>query len=96
MKYKVGDTVTIKDDGNRNQSDHGFKKYEIAKLKRDVAWIKNGVKELTTAELEKRQHYFFVYFNQIDKRRNTDFAKTFPELSIWWADCYNMTKRENK
>jgi len=26
MKYKVGDTVTIKDDGNRNQSDHGFKK----------------------------------------------------------------------
>lgn len=75
---------------------HGFKKYEIAKLKRDVAWIKNGVKELTTAELEKRQHHFFVYFNQIDKRRNTDFAKTFPELSKWWTDCYNMTKRENK
>ena len=38
MKHKVGDTVTIKDDGNRNQSDHGFKKGDkvlIIEIKED-------------------------------------------------------------
>jgi hypothetical protein len=74
---------------------HGFKKYEIAKLKRDIAWIKNGAKDLTDEEFEKRQHHFYVYFNQIDKRRKTNFVATFPELSTWWTDCANITKKRN-
>lgn len=75
---------------------HGFKKYEIAKLKRDIAWIKSGRTELSKAELEKRKVLFWKYFNQIDTRRNVNFIETFPELSNWWNDCFETTNSQKE
>jgi hypothetical protein len=73
---------------------HGFKKYEIQKLKRDLAWIENGLDDISDTELKKRQRMFYQYFNQIDKRRNTNFINTFPELSEWWNNCYKEQNGE--
>jgi len=73
---------------------HGFLNHEVAKLKRDISWIKNGIDK---DELSKRQVHFWKYFNTLDKRRNTNFIETFPELSVWWKDCdaAHNSEREN-
>jgi sulfatase maturation enzyme AslB (radical SAM superfamily) len=75
---------------------HGFKHYEIAKLKRDIAWIKNGKTELSVTEMSRRKKQFWLYFNQIDQRRNTKFPEVFPELGNWWNDCYKHFNESNK
>ena len=79
------------EDHNYGKTFHGFKKYEIAKFKRDIAWIENGKKEISHEELLKRKKLFYKYFLQIDNRRDTEFQKVFPELQKWWFDCYSET-----
>lgn len=74
---------------------HGFKKYEIAKLKRDIAWIKSG-KTISEEEINKRRANFYHYFTETDKRRDTNFAKTFPELTNWWKDCQHYATQRKK
>lgn len=70
---------------------HGFRPHEIAKLKRDVAWIKNGKKDISSQEIANRRKTFLKYFEQIDGRRNVNFTKTFPQLSEWYNDCIKET-----
>jgi len=81
------------EDENYSRTYQGFKKYEIAKLKRDIAWIKNGTKDVSDIQLEKRKKMFYEYFNQIDDRRNTNFIETFPEMKTWWNDCYEESQK---
>jgi len=64
----------------------GFKDYEIARLDRDIAWMRDGQK-LNTDYLNKNKGDFYRFFAEHDQRRNTDFAKTFPEMSAWWREC---------
>jgi hypothetical protein len=64
----------------------GFKDYEIARLDRDIAWMRDGQK-LDPATLNKHKADFFRFFNEHDQRRDTDFLKTFPEMSTWWQEC---------
>jgi organic radical activating enzyme len=91
------DCVTFMEENKENENYHmtyhGFKNHEIAKLKRDVSWIKQGKNDISLEELEKRKKEFYIYFNQLDSRRNTDFAKTFPELCEWWNDCFTAVER---
>jgi hypothetical protein len=65
---------------------HGFKDYELARLDRDIAWMRNGQK-LEPAYLNKNKADFYRFFAEHDHRRNTDFLKTFPEMSAWWKEC---------
>jgi hypothetical protein len=30
---------------------------------------------------------FYRFFAEHDRRRNTNFLETFPEMSDWWAKC---------
>lgn len=76
-----------KADENYGLTYHGFKEYEIAKMKRNRAWISIGNKDIGDEELQKRAAQFWKYFNQIDQRRGVDFASTFLELSNWWNRC---------
>ena len=71
---------------------HGFKRHEIAKLKRNIAWMKMGKKELSDSTVEGRKKSFATYFNEIDKRRGSNFIETFPEMQIWWNDCLESIK----
>jgi len=73
----------VETDGNRF---HGFKDYEIARLDRDIAWMRAG-QQMSGPELGRRKADFYRFFNEHNQRRGTDFLKTFPEMKSWWAEC---------
>ena len=64
----------------------GFKDYEIARLDRDIAWMRDGQK-LNTDYIKRNQADFYRFFSEHDRRRGTDFLATFPEMSSWWQEC---------
>jgi len=62
---------------------HGFRDFEIQRLRRDIAWMKSGhAQDWTQARAD-----FYRFFSEHDRRRGTDFLATFPEMRQWWADC---------
>lgn len=65
---------------------HGFKDYEIARLDRDIAWMRAG-QQRNSQDLNLRQADFYRFFSEHDRRRGTDFLKTFPEMRAWWDQC---------
>ena len=65
---------------------HGFKDYEVARMERDIAWMREGQK-MDPDLLKKHKADFFRFFNEHDQRRGTNFLKTFPEMSDWWREC---------
>jgi sulfatase maturation enzyme AslB (radical SAM superfamily) len=62
---------------------NGFKDYEVARLDRDIAWMRSGQsQDHSVAKAD-----FYRFFREHDQRRGTDFLNTFPEMRSWWADC---------
>ena len=58
---------------------------------------------LRTFEYMKSTHYeaekilegrrdFYTFFSEYDRRRKTDFAKTFPEMAPFWAECKKIAE----
>jgi organic radical activating enzyme len=67
---------------------HGFKDYEVQRLRRDIAWMREGQrKDNTNARAD-----FYRFFNEHDRRRGTDFLSTFPEMRAWWQECEYYAK----
>jgi len=64
----------------------GFKDYELQRLDRDIAWMRDGQK-LDPDYIERQKADFYRFFAEHDRRRGTDFLKTFPEMGTWWAEC---------
>ena len=64
----------------------GFKDYEIARLDRDIAWMRDGQK-LNVEYIQQNKADFYRFFAEHDRRRGTDFLRTFPEMSTWWQEC---------
>ena len=64
----------------------GFKDYEIARLDRDIAWMRDG-QQLYPAYLNQNKADFYRFFSEADRRHGTDFLQTFPEMKAWWAEC---------
>ena len=62
---------------------HGFKDYEVQRLRRDIAWMREGQQQDQT----RHQADFYRFFSEHDRRRNTDFLATFPEMRSWWQQC---------
>ena len=62
----------------------GFKQYEVEKLERNIELIKNN--RLNNAQLEKNKRDFILFFSEHDRRRGTDFLKTFPEFKERYKD----------
>ena len=62
---------------------HGFKDYELARLDRDIAWMRSAQDQ----DHSQAKGDFYRFFSEHDKRRGTDFLKTFPEMKAWWAEC---------
>ena len=62
---------------------HGFKDYEVQRLERDIAWMRSA------SNTNPIQHLadFYRFFTEHDRRRGTDFEKTFPEMLTWWKQC---------
>ena len=70
----------------------GFKDYEIARLDRDIAWMREGQGQ-PPALIEQRKADFYKFFNEHDKRRGTNFVETFPEMVSWWNECRYLAMR---
>jgi len=64
----------------------GFKDYEIARLDRDIAWMRDGQK-LDKEYINQNKADFYRFFAEHDRRRGTDFLTTFPEMTAWWREC---------
>ena len=64
----------------------GFKDYEIARLDRDIAWMRDG-QALDPVYITQNKADFYRFFAEHDRRRGTDFLATFPEMSAWWREC---------
>jgi organic radical activating enzyme len=64
----------------------GFKDYEIARLDRDIAWMRDG-QRLDTDYMNRNKADFYRFFAEHDRRRGTDFLATFPEMRSWWQEC---------
>jgi hypothetical protein len=70
----------------------GFKDYEIQRMERDLAWMKNG-KKLTEKYINEQRADFYRFFNEYDKRRGayeTDigyFTDIFPQMKEFWQEC---------
>ena len=62
---------------------NGFKDYEVARLDRDIAWMRSA----QTGDHAVARADFYRFFTEHDRRRSTDFSKTFPEMRSWWAEC---------
>jgi organic radical activating enzyme len=67
---------------------HGFKDYEVLKMRRDLQWMQEG-----TTDVERKQADFYRFFNEHDRRRGTNFLESFPEMTEFWSTCeYNANR----
>ena len=65
---------------------HGFKDYEVARMDRDIAWMRAG-QALDPEYIARNRADFYRFFSEHDRRRGTDFLHTFPEMAQFWAEC---------
>lgn len=71
---------------NRSESGdsmHGFRDFEIQRLRRDIAWMKLGHDQ----DHSQDRADFYRFFSEHDRRRGTDFLAAFPEMRQWWEEC---------
>jgi hypothetical protein len=66
-----------------NSRFRGFKDFEISKVQRLIDWIKSP------SQFDKETHMknFYLFIQEQDKRRETNFLETFPELTTFWEQC---------
>jgi organic radical activating enzyme len=62
----------------------GFVDIEVDKIKRIYDWM---VSPQDTMQQMKNRSDFYKFFSEHDRRRNTDFVKTFPELEEFYNFC---------
>jgi hypothetical protein len=62
---------------------HGFRDYEIQRVGRDIAFMREAQK----ADFAPQKSDFFRFFREHDRRRNTNFLQSFPEMRSFWAEC---------
>jgi hypothetical protein len=70
-----------------NRSLRGFKPYEIDKVKRDLDILKAGM-DPKQKQLDMKR--FPEYVDEMDRRRNTNFKETFPELINFYNKCKDL------
>jgi tRNA-dihydrouridine synthase len=66
----------------------GFKDYEVQRMRRNIAWMKEG-----TDNVEQKRADFYRFFSEHDRRRDTDFLQTFPEMRAFWQECESHARR---
>jgi hypothetical protein len=62
-----------------------FSELECEKFSRVVEYMRNTDYENT--KITEGHRDFYNWFTEYDRRRGTDFVKTFPELEQFYSDC---------
>jgi len=81
MKKHLDFILANLDDKNRSK----FNDLEYAKFERVVKYMETTV--YTPEKLKEGKRDFFNWFTEYDRRRGTDFGRTFPELQDFFIDC---------
>ena len=68
---------------------HGFKDFEVQRLRRDIAWMRKG----QDRDWSQERAAFWRFFSEHDRRRGTNFLHTFPQMRTWWAECEHHARR---
>ncbi len=64
----------------------GFRDYEIQRLRRDIAWMREGEK-LDPEYVACNKADFYRFFAEHDRRRDTGFERVFWQMKSWWKEC---------
>jgi len=78
------DNITwMQANSGEDQKDYAlFKDFEIQKMQRNLTyWQKNYTDDST------QKKNFYAFFTEHDRRRNTRFDRTFPEMMEFWNEC---------
>jgi organic radical activating enzyme len=62
----------------------GYSDVEVQKVKRIYDWM---ISPIDSTQQMRNRYSFYQYFSNHDKRRGTDFCKTFPELEEFYNFC---------
>jgi len=62
---------------------HGFKDFEVQRLRRDIAWMRLGQQH----DHSQTKADFYRFFAEHDRRRDTNFLGVFPQMQQWWREC---------
>ncbi len=62
----------------------GFKDYEIQRMERNLAWMRQSMDQ---EYVIKQRAEFYRFFSEHDRRRKTNFLVTFPEMREFWSMC---------
>jgi hypothetical protein len=81
MKSHLDFILANLDDKNRSK----FNDLEYEKFLRVVKYMESSI--YTPEKLKEGKRDFFNWFTEYDRRRGTDFAKTFPELKNFLEHC---------
>lgn len=69
----------------------GFKDYEMNKIVRDIAWMRDRSSDL---DIKRHMRDFYLFFKEQDHRHQTVFTEYFPEMSDWWGECKYYAEME--
>ena len=67
----------------------GYSDIEVQKIKRIWDW-RMATWEQKEEQVRQQRYNFGKFFQEHDKRRGTDFCKTFPELADFYNDCLRI------
>lgn len=67
----------------------GFRDFEVQRLRRDIDWMREG----QNRDCSQEQADFYRFFSEHDRRRGTDFLKTFPQMRQWWEMCKSHAQK---
>jgi hypothetical protein len=84
-QYSLAQTIEWMEH-NRMQGDSfvGFKDYEIDRMRRNLDWMSEPQ---YPDKLKLDRADFYRFFSEHDRRRDTNFLKTFPEMREFWQEC---------
>jgi organic radical activating enzyme len=84
MHYMYDNLKFIKDN-LENNNQFKFSNLEYEKFLRVVKYMENT--QYSVQHLNEGRKDFYNWFTEYDKRRNTNFIETFPELTDFYYDC---------
>ncbi|EQC47898.1 twitch domain-containing radical SAM protein [Bacteriovorax sp. Seq25_V] len=73
-----------------NTLKHGFCNFEMIKFKRLMDFLKDGPEITADYNKDVSKADFFLFIDQLDTRRGTNFKKTFPELVEFYNHCESI------
>ena len=72
---------------NKSGVSYGYTEIEVTKLKRIYDWM---IAPQDVQQQMTNRYNFYKFFSEHDKRRGTDFCKTFPEYEEFYHFCKNI------